>query len=141
MITVLGTSVVLPIAILFMQYKQKLDYERNRKDIILAALEKNADVDIEDLIKKMSPAKTLIKEKLLRKLQGGIIMTLLGIGLLISALVMGAEGGFRTDFLEVIRVSGTAFLAIGISLLFTYRFGKKMLTKEIEAEERNMQHI
>ena len=141
MITVLGTSVVLPIAILSMQYKQKLDYERNRKEIILAALEKNADVDIEDLIKKMSPTKALIKEKLLRKLQWGVIMTLLGIGFLTSSSVMGGIGGFRPDFLEVIGIGGAALIAIGISLLFTYRFGKKMLAREIEAEEKNMQHV
>jgi len=83
----------------------------------------------------------LIKEKLLRKLQWGVIMTLLGIGFLTSSSVMGGIGGFRPDFLEVIGIGGAALIAIGISLLFTYRFGKKMLAREIEAEEKNMQHV
>ena len=36
------------------------------KEIILAALEKNADIDIEELVKKMNKPEKLLKEKLLK---------------------------------------------------------------------------
>ena len=44
---VLGTAVILPITIVFLALRGKMASERNRKEIILAALEKNADIDIE----------------------------------------------------------------------------------------------
>ena len=41
-IIVLGTSVVLPILLVFFNMRRKMDSEKNKKEIILAALEKNA---------------------------------------------------------------------------------------------------
>ena len=38
LLIVLGTAVVLPIAIVFLRLKSKMVSERNRKEIILAAL-------------------------------------------------------------------------------------------------------
>lgn len=39
-----------------------------RTQIVLAAIEKNPDMDVEELMKKISPKKKLLKEKLLSKL-------------------------------------------------------------------------
>ena len=50
---VLGTAVILPITIVFLSLKKKIESEKNRKEIILAALEKDANIDIEELVRKM----------------------------------------------------------------------------------------
>ena len=79
----IGVCVALPISIVYLILKRKIISENNKKEIILAALEKNADVNIEELVKKTSAPDKLLKEKLLRKLQWGLMAVVLGIGLLL----------------------------------------------------------
>lgn len=131
----IGICVALPISIVYLILKRKIISENNKKEIILAALEKNADVNIEELVKKTSAPDKLLKEKLLRKLQWGLMAVVLGIGLLIYAILIG--NSLVVD-LQLYVVGCVAILAIGVSLLFTYLMGKKMLAKEMEAEEQNL---
>ena len=79
LLIVLGTAVVLPIAIVFLRLKSKMVSERNRKEIILAALEKNANIDVEELVRKMNAPGKLLKEKLLGKLTSGLVFSFFGI--------------------------------------------------------------
>lgn len=139
-IIVLGTAFVLPITIVFLSLRKKIESEKNKKEIILAALEKNANINIEELVKKMNVPDKLLKEKLLDKLQWGILMTLIGLGLIIYDIFLGFTGGGANDTMERIAIGGTVCLAIGVAFLFTYANGKKMLVKEMEAEEQNMHH-
>ena len=129
----IGVCVALPISIVYLILKRKIISENNKKEIILAALEKNADVNIEELVKKTSAPDKLLKEKLLKKLQWGLMTVVLGIGLLIYAILVSPD----VD-LQLYVVGSVALLAIGVSLLFTYLFGKKMLAKEMEVEEQNL---
>ena len=131
----IGVCVALPISIVYLILKRKIISENNKKEIILAALEKNADVNIEELVKKTSAPDKLLKEKLLKKLQWGLMAVVLGIGLLIYAILVG---NYLAVDLQLYVVGCVAILAIGVSLLFTYLMGKKMLAKEMEAEEQNL---
>lgn len=129
----IGVCVALPISIVYLILKRKIISENNKKEIILAALEKNADVNIEELVKKTSAPDKLLKEKLLKKLQWGLMTIVLSIGLFIYAIFVGDAGE-----LKLYVICSVALLAIGVSLLFTYLMGKKMLAKEMEAEEQNL---
>ncbi len=129
----IGICVALPISIVYLILKRKIISENNKKEIILAALEKNADVNIEELVKKTSAPDKLLKEKLLRKLQWGLMTIVLSIGLFIYAIFVGDAGE-----LKLYVIGSVVLLAIGVSLLFTYLMGKKMLAKEMEAEEQNL---
>lgn len=129
----IGICVALPISIVYLILKRKIISENNKKEIILAALEKNADVNIEELVKKTSGPDKLLKEKLLKKLQWGLMTIVLSIGLFIYAIFVG-----DADELKLYVIGSVALLAIGVSLLFTYLMGKKMLAKEMEAEEQNL---
>lgn len=137
---VLGTAVVLPITIIFLALRGKMASERNRKEIILAALEKNADIDIEELVKKMNKPEKLLKEKLLKKLMWGCIFTIIGIGLLLIE-IMTFDYRHIPGKEDVWLFTGiwtfTAF-GLGISFIINYFVGKKMLSKEMEAEEQNL---
>lgn len=135
---VLGTAVVLPITIVFLSLRRKMQSEENRKEIILAALEKNADIDIEELVKKMNKPEKLLKEKLLKKLQWGMLTMFLGIGLIGFGLYLDfANMGPYSD--ELVSIcGGVASFAVGIAFLANYHIGKKMLAKEMEAEEQNL---
>lgn len=129
----IGICVALPISIVYLILKRKIISENNKKEIILAALEKNADVNIEELVKKTSAPDKLLKEKLLKKLQWGLMTIVLSIGLFIYAIFVGDAGELKSYV-----ICSVALLAIGVSLLFTYLMGKKMLAKEMEAEEQNL---
>lgn len=111
----IGICVALPISIVYLILKRKIISENNKKEIILAALEKNADVNIEELVKKTSAPDKLLKEKLLKKLQWGLMTIVLSIGLFIYAIFVGDAGE-----LKLYVIGSVVLLAIGVSLLFTY---------------------
>jgi len=122
--------------IVWLGIRQKMAESQNRTQIILAAIEKNPDMDIEELMKKISPKKKLLKEKLLSKLQTGNITTLLGIGFLVCALYADYMGGMNSKDLRMLYLAGIILLVVGGAFLRNYFVGKKMLAKEMEAEEK-----
>ena len=127
---------VLPIMIVWLDGRRKMAESRNHTQIILAAIEKNPDMDIEELMKKISPKKKLLKEKLLSKLQTGSITALLGVGFLACALYVDYLGGMSSDDLRMIYLAGAVLSGVGVAIIINYFVGKKMLAKEIEAEEK-----
>ncbi|MCR5334520.1 MAG: hypothetical protein K6E45_06310 [Bacteroidaceae bacterium] len=132
---------VLPIVVVWLVYRQKIMVSRDRTRIVLAAIEKieqNPDMDIEELMKKISPKKKLLKEKLLTKLLWGSIVAFLGIALLGFCVVQAYVGGMPTAALQQFSLFGAVLLGIGIAFLINYYVGKKLLAKEIDAEEKLM---
>lgn len=127
----LVVAVVLPIAIVAIVFKSALASERNRKEIILAALEKNPNLNVEDLVKRMNKSEKLIKEKLLAKLQRGCLCCLMGVALVLLYFFPSVQN-------EFLIIAGTALIAIGIAFLVGYFVGRRMLEKEILAEEQSM---
>ena len=134
----LGCGCVLPIVVIWLGIRQKMNETNQRTQIVLAAIEKNPEMDIEELMKKISPKKKLLKEKLLSNLLWGSVIALFGISILVYALLVDYRGGMDPDDLIRIYFTGGILLAIGIAFLAHYHISKKMLAKEIEAEERRV---
>ena len=134
----LGCGCVLPIVVIWLSIREKMNETNQRTQIVLAAIEKNPDMDIEELMKKISPKKKLLKEKLLSKLLWGSIIALLGISFLVYGLLMDYRGGMDSNDLIRIYFAGGILLAVGIAFLAHYYISKKMLAKEIEAEEKRV---
>ena len=130
--------VVLPILIVWLNNRRKINETNQRTQIVLAAIEKNAETDVEDLLKKMAPQKKLLKEKLLTKLLWGGIFSLLGLSCIAISLFLDFKGGFSTKDIAMQYWLGGSILAIGIAFLVSYAVGKNFLSKEIETEEKNM---
>ena len=129
---------VLPIVIVWLAIRSEMNKTNQRTQIVLAAIEKNPNMDIEELMEKMSPKKKLLKEKLLSKLLTGNITTFLGIGFLICAIHVDLVGGMNSNDLRMLYLAGAILLGVGIAFLVSYSKGKKMLAKEIEAEEKKL---
>lgn len=129
---------VLPIVGILMGVRQKMNETNKQTEIVLAAIEKHPDMDIEELLSKISPKKKLLKEKLLSKLLSACITTFLGVAFLSTAFWIDCIGGMETDKLHLLYIGGGILIAIGIAFLINYSIGKKMLAKEIEAEERKL---
>ena len=125
---------VLPIVIIWLNIRQRMNETNKRTQVVLAAIEKNPDMDIEELIKKISPKKKLLKEKLLEKLLWGCITVLLGIGMIVCHIYVD----ITTNSTSPCGFIGIILLAVGIAFFVNYRLGKKMLAKEIEAEEKRV---
>lgn len=125
-------AVVLPIAIVAIVFRSALASERNRKEIVLAALEKNPDIDVEQLMKNLKKSEKLIKEKLLARLERGCLCCLMGMAFMVLYFFLGVQG---EDFIVVV---GAALIAVGIAFLVSYFVGRRMLAKEMEAEQQNM---
>ena len=123
---------VLPIMIIYFGVRQKINETNQRTRIIVAAIEKNSETDIEALLKKMAP-----KEKLLNKLLIGCLAIFMGLGLFgFMAYVNYIGMASRHEVSGVI--CGVVMVAVGIAYLINYFIGKKILAKELEAEEQKL---
>ena len=129
---------VLPIVAILSGARKKMNETNQRTQIVLAAIEKNPEMDIEEIMKKISHKPKLLKEKLLTKLLWGTLAILLGIGLIGLGAWLGYVGGGGTDDPMTAVCFGLAALGVGIAFLVNYGVGKKMLAKEIEAEEKRV---
>ena len=127
----LGVVVALPVLIVSIIFRSAMAADRNRKEIILAALEKNPNLNVEDLVKRMKKSEKLIKEKLLAKLQRGCLCCLMGVAFVLLYFFPSVQN-------EFLIIAGTALIAIGIAFLVGYFVGRRMLAQEMEAEEQNM---
>lgn len=127
----IGVAVVLPIAIVAIVFRSALASERNRKEIVLAVLEKNPDIDVEQLMKNLKKSEKLIKEKLLARLERGCLCCLMGVAFVLLYFFLSVQN-------EFLIITGAALIAVGIAFLVSYFVGRRMLAKEMEAEQQNM---
>ena len=129
---------ILPIAIIWLIVRRRMNETNSRTQIALAAIEKNPDMDIEELLKKFARSGKLLKEKLLTKLLWGTLASLFGIGLIGSGAWLGWVGGGGSNDPIAAACFGLIALGVGIAFLINYFVGKKMLAKEIETEEKRL---
>ena len=127
----IGVAVVLPVAIVAIVFRSALASERNRKEIVLAVLEKDPDIDVEQLMKNLKKSEKLIKEKLLARLEHGCLCCLMGVAFVLLYFFLSVQN-------EILIIAGAALIAIGIAFLVGYFVGRRMLAQEILAEEQSM---
>lgn len=132
----IGICVVLPIIVVRLITRERINRDNMRKDIILAAMEKNTDIDVEEMMKKLNGPKKLLKEKLMTKLLFGSVLVCFSILVYVAMIVYMCLFEFDKSMFIALSFAGVPSLAIGIAFLINYFIGKKMLTNEIEAEER-----
>ena len=126
----LGVCVALPCIIVWLTLRKKTNDTNQRTQIILAAIEKQSDIDVEEFFKKMQPKETSLKIRMLNKLLWGSICTLIGVGLSVMSFYLMCQDD---DFI-VLLIPSLICLAIGVGFLINYFVGKKMLSKELEEE-------
>lgn len=129
---------ILVIMVVWLICRHRMNEAKRRHQLVLAAIEKNSDMDIEELLKKVAPKQKMLKEKQLSKLQWGFVTSLVGLVFMGLGIYMGYVGGYDSEDPGVAVFFGLILLAVGIAFLVNYYVGKKMLAKEIEAEERQL---
>lgn len=131
----IGICVILPIIIVWLIMRRKTNETNKRTEVLLAVIEKNPDLDMEDLIRKMNPKTKTTKERLMGRLLWGLVFIAIGTSLLLSALYQDNLGGAGPEYFPIYCGSG-CLLLIGISFVAVFFISKRMLAKEIEAEEK-----
>ncbi len=130
--------VVLPIMVVWLVARTR-QHETDRKaEIMLKAIESGVPVDMTQFEPAKKPkAPKSIKQELLDKLNGACVTSLMGAGFLTLGIlrVVLTDFGRNTFINKFWLPAGAVLLAVGIGLFISYFVGKKMLAKEIEAEE------
>ena len=137
-IPALACGCVLPIVVVWLAIRNEMNKTNQRTQIVLAAIEKNPEMDLEELMAKISPKKKLLKEKLLTKLLWGGIISLVGFSILACNLWIDWKGGADPEMLFLLYAIGGVMFGIGLAFIINYLVGKKMLAKEMEAEQKKL---
>jgi len=137
-IPVIACGCVLPIVFIWLETRRKINESRDRMQIVTTAIEKHPDMDVEELMKKISPKKKTLKEKLLFKLLAGCIASIIGVGLIAYGFFLTTQEIHSAYDVQNAICFGVVLLGVGAAFLINYAVGKKMLAKEIEAEQNNL---
>jgi len=131
--------VVLPIMVVWLRTRAQQNEINRKTEIMLKAIESGVSIDPELFKVQSQPKKAkTMKEKLLGRLTGACINTLLGIAGLIGGGLLWSSASENDGSIFLLGV-GAILLAIGIALFIVYFVGKRMLAGEIAAEERELQ--
>ena len=133
----IGICVVLPIVVVWLNTRKAQNETNKKTEIMLKAIEAGATIDTDLFKNQQAPAKT-IKEKLLSRLTAACIISAIGLSVCITTLILSYLGGVPTWVIQDFIVIDGIILAVGIALFVVYFVGKRMLAKEIEAEEKSL---
>ena len=125
--------VVLPVLIVWIVGRVRQNATNRRAEVMLKAIENGVEIDPNLLKPARDPRKTSIKRDLLDKLNGACITSLMGVAFLLLWLFADIRW-----FAAYLPFAGAMLLAVGIGLFISFFARKKMLAKEIEAEEKEL---
>jgi len=135
----IGICVVLPIIVVWLNTRKSQNETNKKTEIMLKAIEAGATIDTDLFKTQLTPAKT-IKEKLLARLTAACVVSAIGLSVCITTLILSYIGGVPTQDIQVFIFIGGIILAVGIALFIVYFVGKRMLAREIEAEEKSLEN-
>ena len=128
--------VVLPIVLVLFYLRNKRYESEKRTEIVMAAIEKNGEIDVQEFFKNLNKPRKTAREKLVMQLHWevllGSIFTIFGLVVFIALGVLIGFGITKGD--DVIARScclGIPALALGAGLLIAYFSGKKTM-KELK---------
>ena len=136
----LGICVALPVLIVWLVTRTRQNETNKKTEIMLKAIESGATIDA-DFFKDAQKKQKSTKERLLNRLIWGCAASILGVGLAVLGIVQWVNwnGTSSNDSSIVPLVFAGIFLAIGIALFIGFFVGRKMLAKEMEAEEKALE--
>ena len=99
----------------------------------MAALEKNADINVQDFLNKFNPPRKSFEEKMktmlhLEMLWGAILLSV-GQLCMLCFIVLCSVEGFNTEYITLGIIFGIIPIGIGAGLLVAHSNGKKTMEK------------
>lgn len=135
-IFLIGVSVIMPIIVVWMNNRTSQNETNKRTELLLKSIEAGAKIDPEYL--KPEVKQKTLKEKLLGKLTGACIVTAVGIAMCIAMVILSFIGYTESFIITNFTIFGSVAIAVGIGLFISYFVGKRMLAKELKAEEESL---
>ena len=128
--------VVLPITIFWLYLRNRKDENEKRTQIVMAAIEKNGEIDVQEFFKNLNKPRKTLREKMVLRLHWelllGSVFTVFGLVILIALAVLTIGFGVtKNDVISICCVCGIPTLALGAGLLIAYFSGRKMM-KELK---------
>ncbi len=135
----LGMCVVMPVMIVWLVMRARENETNKKTEIMLKAIESGAKLET-SLFQTNQSAGT-IKERLLKRFSNACVTSMLGIIALAGGIYFSTQFGWQlydSPSFIIVFVGGILF-AIGIALFIAFFVGRKMLEKEIKAEEQSLE--
>ncbi len=115
----LSICVILPIVIVWLTMRTKINAQNKRSAVLMEALKVNPNVDVDQLVNALGRPSRTPEQVAQRRLLYGLICSLIGLVLIVSALLFGGKPGFEEDMYSMIMMGGV-LLAVGIPFLVIY---------------------
>lgn len=123
--------VVLPIVIVWLYYRNKQLEATKRSEIVMAIIEKNPEVNVQEFLSKLNPPKKSYKEQLMTRMHWemlwGTICLIGGTITILAIIALSILLSFDKGYIAIGSVFGAVPLAIGCGLLVAYNNAKKTL--------------
>ena len=133
MVFIIAICVLLPITMASLRYKNKQYETRKKSDILMAAIEKNADINVQDFLNKFNPPRKSFEEKMKTMLHlellWGAILLIVGLLCMLVFILVYCFEHFDTDYITLGVIFGIIPIGIGAGLLIAHFNGKKTLNK------------
>ena len=130
--------VVMPVMIVWLVMRTKQKQTDKMAEIILKAIESGTPINPDFLINH--PLRKSIKERLLGLLTASVMLMALGLGFVLIGIIIiiACHWNLRTapSGFTLLLFGGGILLVVGFSLLVVYLIRKRVLSKEIENEEK-----
>ena len=132
----IGICVVLPVMLVWLVTRVRRNEIDKKTEVMLKAIESGATID-SDLFKETPKKRKSTKERLLNRLICGCAASIIGAALTAIGIIPWMT--LEDDTFAPLLIFGGISLAVGIALFIGFFVGRKMLEKEIEAEEKSME--
>ena len=123
--------VVLPIVIVWLYYRNKQLEATKRSEIVMAIIEKNPEVNVQEFLSKLNPPKKSYKEQLMTRMHWemlwGTICLIGGTITILAIIALSILLSFDKGYIAIGSVFGGVPLAVGCGLLVAYNNAKKTL--------------
>ena len=127
----IACGVVLPIVMVWLYYRNEQLEATKRSEIVMAAIEKNPEVDVQELLSKLNPPKKSYKEQLMTKMHQELLWgtkcLIVGAITILVIITLSILQGFAEEFISIGSIFGIVPLAAGCGLLAAYNNAKKTL--------------
>lgn len=132
----IGICVVLPVMLVWLITRVRRNEIDKKTEVMLKAIESGATID-SDFFKEAPKKRKSTKERLLNRLICGCAASIIGAALTAIGIIPWMT--LEDDYYAPLLIFGGISLAVGIALFIGFFVGRKMLAKEMEAEEKSLE--
>ena len=132
----IGICVVLPVMLVWLVTRVRRNEIDKKAEVMIKAIESGVTID-SDLFEEAPKRRKSTKERLLNRLICGCAASIIGAALTAIGIIPWMT--LEDDTFAPLMIFGGISLAVGIALFIGFFVGRKMLAKEMEAEEKSLE--